>query len=273
MAGKFDNILIVSDLDGTFFGEDPKLLENNLSAVLDFQNRGGVFTIATGRDYRTLQTIFPGAKTYLSGPAILCNGVYLYDFRTSTVMEESQLQKDEFLSVLDKITKQFPHVGYRISAHDGYICPHVSPFMETQIGAYRNLIVREKLDFHLDTAWHKCVFVAQPDEIQAIWEFTKNIPMQYHTALPSFATLLEILPKSAGKGAKMERLKTFYPGRTAICVGDYTNDLDMLSVADIAACPENALEEIQAISKIHLCHHRDGCIADLIYKLDSSIKE
>ncbi len=54
---------------------------------------------------------------------------------------------------------------------------------------------------------------------------------------------------------------------TTIAVGDQENDLPMLGAADMAACPENATAAVKAACKIHLCHHDEGCIADLIERL------
>jgi hydroxymethylpyrimidine pyrophosphatase-like HAD family hydrolase len=85
--------------------------------------------------------------------------------------------------------------------------------------------------------------------------------------------LLEFLPKGASKGMALKKLKSLFPDRTIICVGDYQNDMDMLLSCDIPACPANALPEVKAISQIQLCHHSEGCIADLIYKLDSIMKK
>ena len=52
-----------------------------------------------------------------------------------------------------------------------------------------------------------------------------------------------------------------------VAVGDQENDLPMLQAADIAACPDNAAPSVQAVCAYHLCHHDEGCIADLIERL------
>lgn len=52
--------------------------------------------------------------------------------------------------------------------------------------------------------------------------------------------------------------------------GKYENDLDLLTHADIAACPENSIESVKKISKIQLCHCDDGAIADLIEKIEKN---
>ena len=46
---KFENIVIASDLDGTYFATGTKLVERNLERVRYFCENGGHFTFATGR--------------------------------------------------------------------------------------------------------------------------------------------------------------------------------------------------------------------------------
>ena len=47
--GKFDRILIVSDLDGTFLGSGGRMVERNVEKIKFFNANGGLFTFATGR--------------------------------------------------------------------------------------------------------------------------------------------------------------------------------------------------------------------------------
>ena len=237
-------------------------------AIRYFHENGGLFTLATGRDVRVLEYAFPQAPDTLSCPAILCNGVYMYDYGTGEFFDEMQMDKEEFLSVLAKVRQSFPEVGFRISSLRGFLCPYVSPFMRERSASFSSIILEEDLGAHMDIPWHKCVFVADENTIQRMIEFFSRMEFSSLVSVASSKTLVELLPIGSGKGGKIARLKELYPDRTVICVGDFFNDLDMMQVADVAACPANALDEIKAISSIHLCHHREGCIADLIYKLE-----
>ena len=270
MSKLFQNYLIVSDLDGTFFGPKATILENNLEAIHYFQENGGVFTIATGRDYPILKQVLPNAKEFITGPAILCNGAYLYDFKNSTVHDEISLDKEKFLPLLNQILDRFPETGFRISTHFGYLCPRVSQYMEENISIHSPIYKHEQLENHMDSPWLKCVFTDYKENIDEIGKYVLSLNNPHFNTLPSFPTLYEILPPNAGKGRKIQKLREFYPGRTVVCVGDYANDVEMLETADVAACPENAINEVKAISTIHLCHHEKGCIADLIYRLDQN---
>ena len=47
--GKFDNILICTDLDGTLFRNDKSISQRNVDAIEYFKSEGGYFTFITGR--------------------------------------------------------------------------------------------------------------------------------------------------------------------------------------------------------------------------------
>ncbi len=269
---KFNQYLIVSDLDGTFLGERGTLVPKNLKAIRYFVDNGGLFTIATGRDFRVLKYVFPNARDFISCPAILCNGCYLYDFNTERMQGVISLNKEELLPILDRIYDQFPNIGYRISFDLGFLCPDHVPLPFQKDTSLSPIIVRGRLKDYIEYPWHKLVFVGSPLQIQSLSEFVSTLPLRSMNTTTSSPELLELLPRGAGKGNKLGDLKNLYSSRTIVGVGDFENDFDLLEKADISACPENALDTIKDISLLQLCHHRDGCIADLIYKLDSGKK-
>lgn len=286
---KFEKYMIVSDMDGTFFGEKATILENNVNAIRYFRENGGVFTFASGRDYVVLTHFYPELKDIVSCPAVLCNGSYLYDFQKDELMYELGLDPNELDPVVEQISKEVPEATYRISCNLGFLCPPDKPipFPAHRIEYFSPITVRDYFHNHRDIIWHKLVYSANGlagasvdgltevdgNFIPKVEKILEKIELKNIEITTSSSTLLELMPKGASKGKALKKLKSLYPDRLAICVGDFCNDIDMLQAADIPACPENALDEVKSICKIHLCHHREGCIADLIYKLDSSTKE
>jgi hydroxymethylpyrimidine pyrophosphatase-like HAD family hydrolase len=55
--------------------------------------------------------------------------------------------------------------------------------------------------------------------------------------------------------------------------GDYENDLEMLRDADVAVCPENAIDSVKDVCDLCLCDHKQGVIADLIEHIEREIRE
>ena len=78
--GKFDGLLMVSDLDATivYHGEKPlKISEENKQAIRYFQQEGGRFTLGTGRIPCSVAPFVEGFS--LNAPVITFNGAAIYD--------------------------------------------------------------------------------------------------------------------------------------------------------------------------------------------------
>ena len=145
--------------------------------------------------------------------------------------------------------------------------------MKERLHAFLDITIVEDLEKLKKYRWHKCVFVCAPDVNVRLVDYMHTLSMSTSKITVSGTSLSELIPISAGKDSKIAALRALFPGKQFICVGDQENDIDMLMAADIPACPDNSIPAVKQISKIQLCHHRDGCIADLIYKLDASLKE
>ena len=92
--GKFDGILIVSDIDNTFLAKDRSIPERNLDAIEYFKSEGGLFTFATGRSHFSLLHAFPNAAELLNVPAVLGNGSYLYDCKAKQLIAPMYLDTE-----------------------------------------------------------------------------------------------------------------------------------------------------------------------------------
>ena len=84
---KFEDIVIATDLDGTFFGNESKLIDKNLSAIKYFTDNGGHFTIVTGRMLYNVLKPFPNAADYVNIPIIVCDGACIYDLKASKTIK------------------------------------------------------------------------------------------------------------------------------------------------------------------------------------------
>lgn len=269
----FEKYIIVSDMDGTFLGTGATILPNNIEAIRNFQENGGVFTLATGRDTPVMEFIFPNAVDYLSCPAILCNGSYLYDFKRKEFLFEQTIDQSDAIELISEFREQFPHIGYRITTAKGFLTDHCTDFLLQNLKKFLPILTVGNLNDHRDIPWHKIVYCADEDVISPLFDYISKKGLEQFDFTRSTARLVEIVPKGVSKGNSLKHLRKLYPDRKIICVGDYTNDLDMLEKADIAASPENALDSVKAISSIHLCHHNEGCIADLIHQLAFSYND
>jgi hydroxymethylpyrimidine pyrophosphatase-like HAD family hydrolase len=84
-------------------------------------------------------------------------------------------------------------------------------------------------------------------------------------------TILEIQPLGVSKKIQLPYLKALYPHTELWCIGDFHNDAEMLSGADVAVCPANAVDEIKRICQLQVCHCKEGALADMIDEIERRI--
>ncbi|MDR1699603.1 MAG: HAD family hydrolase, partial [Lachnoclostridium sp.] len=86
------NTLYISDLDGTLLNEKAVLSDYTIDSLNDMIGRGMNFTIATARTPATVLDIMSEVK--LSIPAILMNGVLIYDFAKNEYLKVRRIPID-----------------------------------------------------------------------------------------------------------------------------------------------------------------------------------
>ena len=79
MIEKISDILIVSDIDGTLLREANGLSEENRAAIKRFTDKGGRFTVSTGRAIEAAKLVLD--ESVVNAPSIHINGGYFYDWQ------------------------------------------------------------------------------------------------------------------------------------------------------------------------------------------------
>ena len=251
---KAHGLVIVSDMDGTLLDRHGRVPSVNLEAIERFKAAGGRFTLASGRYGKALDRLFPGYKEYVNAPAILCNGALLCNVHTDEIIREVKQSATLLLPMLQDIAARFPELEIHPIVKDEKIG------MSIELG-----------DLTTEHECFKVVTGAEPELLDRVREYFLSAYGEKWAQSKSCKHLLEFLIPEGTKGKTLAHLRSYLEGLDGECkiiaVGDYENDLDMLMAADIAACPENAVDEVKSICKIHLCDHHDGCIADLVNKI------
>ncbi len=248
----YGNLLIMTDLDGTFFGRNASLVERNMEALREFEAHGGLFSFATGRVHTVVEKeLIPGFCDILTAPAVMCNGVSLFDPRTKTVLCDCSYPGDLVRPIMTDLVARYHPVAWNIYTGADY---------------FRHL--NEDPETVTDPVWHKCVLQTDPASVLRMRDELRERYGDVLRICRSSDFLCEILPKEAGKGKMLRRLKEMLAaqGREVMTfgIGDYDNDADLLTEADFAACPANALPEIKAIADRVFCDHTEGAVAELI---------
>lgn len=274
----FEHIAIVTDLDGTFFGTGAQVPDANLRAIADFCARGGHFTYGTGRMHKNIVRAIPESGNLCTLPAVVCNGSYLMDFSTGKRMYPVSMPTADVLAVAAYARELAPDVGIRVVTPDG--------FMSDGIGVdIKREIARNPLDFpHVlpvfewaahnpAEQWFKLVLRG---DFELLTSIRPHLIARFGDRFDFAASgprFLELTVKGCTKGSGIQTLKRLYKDRTGreltvVACGDQENDLAMLGAADLAFCPENAIDEVKALCNATLCHHAKGIMPEVVAYLE-----
>ena len=78
--GKFDGVLFFADYDDTLYNSSHTVSPENRTAIRYFMERGGRFSVATGRAHRTFTPQIEKEDIPLNAPVVLSNGAAIYDY-------------------------------------------------------------------------------------------------------------------------------------------------------------------------------------------------
>ncbi len=274
---RYEGMMIATDLDGTFLDAKGRVVQRNVDAIRAFCAEGGLFTFATGRHHDHLPEAVPGVENLVNMPVIVANGSYLYDFGEARVLAEVFMDVELSRPVLQFARANYPRVGFRVSTPQGYLTDGRTEYMRKFIDYSKKnrsyLVEVAPVEQWMQRLWHKIVFQGACEELDALYAelvtmFGENA-FEYNK---SSATLFEMQKKGCSKGSMLRALKQSYEiltghAVTTYGVGDYENDLALLSAADVAVCPANAHTAVKCISDMVLCSNDQGVIADLIERL------
>ena len=166
--------------------------------------------------------------------------------------------------------------GIRIARGNEYYTPDANDEIKRQIarGYMENVVVETFETTPVDKI--NKITVCAPEEVVVKAKELIEERYSYHLdVFQSWETLIDIQPKNVSKSVAVDELREYYlkqgKNMRIFAVGDYENDMGMLERADFPCCPSNSLEKVKKFCKIHLCSNDEGCIADLIEKIENGL--
>lgn len=267
----FSRYTIVTDLDSTLLYKGV-LPPQNAQAIETFTKSGGRFTIATGRNHLSVQNAVPDVVRLLNAPAILCNGTYFYDFEKGERMGEVRLTPEQAKGLLCFAKTYFPNVPFRISVFDGFRCEGAVGYLKDDIKTYGESAVDiSPADTWPLDDWYKLVFRHDPEVLEPVRALFEE--KMANSGIAIFKTarhFLETQSERCNKAKGIEWLRDRLPNRggTVIACGDFENDIDMLKAADVAICPENAVDAVKCVSHHVLCHCSEGLFVEVLKRIE-----
>lgn len=267
--GLFDGCLLACDIDGTLLISD-YLPPRNIEAIEFFVREGGAFALATGRTAGAVSSVTSRIKCL--SPSIVANGSVIYDFNADKALYE-QFVPCEDRYIVKEVMNGCKSVGIEI--HSGKQVIVVSCNQETiDHERYENLDAL-MLDYEaaLGYNWNKVLYLfTNSDEAKVVKEI---IAKCRHNSqfVDTSATIdgrkryyYEHVPKNISKATTLKTLCEILGIKKGCCyaIGDYYNDLEMISTADIGAALAESPDEVKAVATTVVTSVQNGAVADFI---------
>ncbi len=267
--GKFDGILICTDLDGTLLGGDKTVSKENFEAIEYFKANGGLFSFVTGRMPVTTKKIIDMIKP--NCPFGCINGGGLYDYEREKYVWSTNLSP-EFVHLVKCAEEHIENIGYQANTLDEVIfCRENSAMARFRLltGAPD---IRRSVD-KIEGAVAKIVFGDEnPENINLIEKLCTSHPLAHKFSfVRSERTLFEILPKGISKATSLEKLAEHMniSIERTVALGDYNNDVEMLKRAGVGIAVANACPEAKAAADYVTVSNEESAIAKVICDIES----
>lgn len=268
MEKTFENWLVVSDIDGTLNNKLRKLPKCNYNAIKEFTDRGGNFTLASGRLQSSLERNYN--RIIANQPAIVLNGAGLYDYRKQEMMWRSTIGEKgrEFVKYIsEEFDEIFKSVDIGVYFDDYvYIVKNGLLSNFTMCADKAKYEIVKSVDDVPQEGWMKVIFWSNPFTIEKLRKVISRLENPDANFMSSSILTLEMLQKDTHKGVGIMKLADMLGIEKShvAAIGDYYNDWDMLKTVGLPACAGQAPSSIHKICKFEACHCNKGCVADLL---------
>ena len=279
--GKFDGVLLCSDIDGTLLTKEG-FPEENIKAIKYFQENGGRFTLCTGRLFDFLDKyshlVLPNA------PFIAMNGTMIVDKTTGETLYSCPIELDPGKET-EATLRALPYLKAAYVFPEGHsrmvkLTDEGDFDVAVPAGNDEKITVKAKNADDLNSIFgypdkskiYKIVFtVATELSDKAKAEITERF--RGFTVFRSWINGIEVQSPLAdkGKGARM-LAKLLGDVKLLVCAGDFENDIAMIEAADIGYAVANAHPPVkEAADRVTKRTCSEGAIAEIIEDLDREI--
>ena len=275
----YSDVLFVADFDRTITAPDSSIPRANIEAIRRFMDRGGLFTVGTGRSAPMFRPHH--AKIPTNAPLILYNGAAAYDYATETLSGAVWMPTGREL--LEYLTGTFPDLWLEVQGVDAHYLIGENPLREAFYRAqgveYQVVSVDEA-----PARYHKLAifgdfrtmdvgqfYNATPAESARFGECCERIMRDWPglTADRAAPRIVDLQATSGGKGAAARALAERLGRKTLVCAGDAMNDASMLLEADLAFAPADCAPEVRVLG---VCRYvrpcAEGAIAGVVEALE-----
>ncbi|MBQ8790746.1 MAG: HAD family hydrolase [Ruminiclostridium sp.] len=259
----FKNAIIMTDLDGTLLNDEKNISERDLESINNFCDKGGLFTIATGRGYSMAKPV--AEKVGLRMPAVIFNGAAVYDFKKDEFLWQSSVTK-KARGYIAKVMEAFPDIGIEVLHEQTVYVPAMNEVERYHISLENTKVVECSLSDIPEDGWLKVLFAYYPEKMAELTEFVDKHCSEETNRVLSAPIFYELLPTGVSKAYGYQKLLevTGNEGRFTVASGDYPNDAEMVAYAKLGVAVSNAHEDVKRVADIIIGSNNEDPMTQII---------
>ena len=253
--------LFLTDFDGTLVKGDGTVSQKNLDAIREYQRRGGMFCVVTGR---MLSSILPRLREMgLFGLVAAYQGGTIADVQTGKLLKNEGFEQFDALEVTKFLESADLHL--HVYLDDVLYCNRDDALLlsyEKTCGV-KGVVLKEPLSKLLEERGgvvSKILCMVEPERQEAlVRDITAHFGGKFFVTSSS-QWLVEVMPQTTSKAYAVKFLSEYFhiPKEKTATIGDHYNDLPMLEEAGGRYAVENAEAPLKAIAKVVAPCERDG---------------
>ena len=277
--------LVASDLDGTIISKNNTIVESNLKAINDINNKNIDFVICTGKTYPIIKGI---CSKFNASYGIFGNGNQIIDLRTGKEIYKKLLTDSEVMSCIDIARSNNLHVHIYT---DNEIVSEELKYMDLRnyklqqneyhdsaLGITLVSDIKQYLKFNKVNVC-KLVISSEndlsniKDKILKIDDVSVMTIRKYgkykDQVINKEYEYLDISPKGINKNNALKILGDYLKINPdeIMAVGDNLNDLEMVENSGIGVAVANAYDELKQVAKYTTTNSvENGGFAEAVYK-------
>ena len=248
--------LFLTDLDGTLLNSSGAVSQESARIINALAKEGLLLSIATARTFMTASTLVESLD--LRAPAVLNNGVFLYDLKQKRVLAYHAIETSPLVETLKAFERHNKAPQLFLFGDDGLLSIHFTEhrlqvqkdFYEARKDSFQGRFRRvEKLEVpHGQHATYLSLVDTHEDLLPVTKELQRidGISFSFYADSYSPYWFLEVYSEKAGKGSAALEAKRLCGADKLVVFGDNFNDLPMFACADEKYAVQNAAEELKA---------------------------
>ena len=265
--------LAISDFDGTLLRDDDTISPRTVSAIKNFLQNGGVFTVATGRMIRSIHARLPDLGLGdIPIPLMGHQGALVIDSVTGEELIRKDLSNDSAIALVKECIERGLYVQIYVDPERLLVAKYdkiseayhkATRIRAEEVGCLVQYLQRTRV------SCNKILAVADPDKSLDIM---RQLESKYPDIMFSIShpTFVEMVNGESGKGnaARFVARRMGIGMDEVVGFGDSINDISLIGAVGRGIAVANARDELKAVAdEVSQYTNNQDCVARVLEEI------